>query len=48
MSLYLEDDVYGSFVVDASMSDYVGSKVELTGHDAGSYDDHRLNIAYFL
>ena len=48
MSLYLEDDAYGSFVVDASMSDYVGSKLELNGHNAGSYADHKLNIAYFL
>ena len=48
MSLYLEDDAYGSFVVDASMSDYVGSKLELTGEKAGSYADHKLDITYLL
>jgi hypothetical protein len=48
MSIYLEDDVYGSFVVDASMSDYVGSKLELTGRNAGSYAGHKLNITYFV
>ena len=48
MSLYLEDDAYGSFVVDASMSEYVGSKLELAGHNSGSYADHKLNITYFL
>lgn len=49
MSLYLDDDTYGGFVVDASISDYIGSKLELTnGHNTGSYADHKLSITYFL
>lgn len=48
MSLYLEDDAYGSFVVDASMSDYVGSKLELIGDNTESYADNKLNITYYL
>ena len=48
MSLYLEDDAYGSFIVDASISHRVGSPIELDGHHNSSHVGRTLKVTYLV